>query len=136
VKGPALLSVAQPASEFASLFAAARAAGARIGWLEPGPEPGAAPHGAPALDAGADKEVAVGDGRVRSVKRVGGPAVLRDLLREHFLGYLAVLVAGSEGSPRLVASEERFAIAEGGRVGRWLSADQLLAELARPRRRS
>ena len=86
MKTPVLLCVDGPAEQFASLFAAAKAAGLRFGWLvlnapvDP-PPPLQAP---PLLEA--FRAVAVGDGRSIAMKPMKGKAVLRDLLREHFLG--------------------------------------------------
>ena len=78
MKTPVLLCVDSPAEAFASLFAAAKVAGMRIGWLamnaqvEP-PLPLQAP---PLLEA--FRAVAVGNGRSISLKPMKGQAVLRD----------------------------------------------------------
>lgn len=149
MKAPHLLRVEAGADAFAPLFAAARAARVRLGWLdlataERRPVPAAL---APAAAAGAFRAVAVGsDGAVAVKPRQGAP-VLADLLREHYLGCRAVLVrgelAGLEAAARLarVAAEEG---GEGGEGGRWqvtpaggppleLDGERLLARLRRPR---
>jgi hypothetical protein len=59
--------------------------------------------------------------------------VLRDLLREHFLGCTLVLVRGIEGWPRLEPGGEGLVLAESASRRRALDAGSLLAELARPR---
>lgn len=136
MKAPALVAVEQSAEAFAALFAAASARGVRVGWLDlaAAVEPPAALAAAAA--AGAAKAVASGAGASLAWKRRAGAAVLRDLLREQFLGYGVVLVAGRPGGPRLVAESEtafRFEAADGSRV---LAAAALLDELLRPRHRA
>jgi hypothetical protein len=61
--------------------------------------------------------------------------VLLDLLREHFLGCVVVLVRGREGRPRLSPAPGGFRLETGSAPGRELEAGALLAELARPRHR-
>jgi hypothetical protein len=88
-----VLWVREPVESFLPLFEAARAEGLRTGWLELAPPPR---HEAfeRATAAGALRAVAVGDGRALSLKRLAGLPVLGDLLREHFLGCVLVLVRG------------------------------------------
>ncbi len=95
MKAPVLVAVDGPAEAYVALIEAATAAGVRIGWLVfdavvdlP------LPLASPAL-ASVSRAVAVGAGRSIAVKPMRGQAVLRDLLREHFLGADVVLVAGS-----------------------------------------
>ncbi len=136
MKAPALVAVDAPAEAFAALFAAASERGARLGWLDldaaveaPAPLAGAAA-------AGAFKSVAVGSGRVVAVKRTSGRAVLRDLVREHFLGCVAVLVRGGAGKPRLTVDKDGFHLEPLAGRSRRLDAAALLAELARPEHRA
>ena len=133
MKTPVLLAVDGPAEEFAPLFAAAKAAGLRVGWLalnasvDP-PPPLQAP---PLLEA--FRAVAVGDGRSVAVKPMKGKAVLRDLLREHFLGADVVLVAGLELFPRLTArGEGPWKLEENATASRLYSTDELLVRLRKP----
>jgi hypothetical protein len=135
VKAPALVAVDDEPAAFASLFEAARAAGVRIGWLDLREGAGAPAPGAPAVESGAAKSVTVGAGRVVSVKRVAGPSVLRDLLREHFLGCGIVLVRGAAAEPRLARDGDGFRLAAAGSERR-LDAARLVAELSRPRHRA
>lgn len=133
MKTPVLLCVDGPAEQFASLFAAAKAAGLRFGWLvlnapvDPPPPLQAAPL------LGAFRAVAVGDGRSIAMKPMKGKAVLRDLLREHFLGADVVLVAGLELFPRLAArGEGPWSLAESATASRLYTTEELLVRLRKP----
>jgi hypothetical protein len=130
---PALVAVEQEPAAFAALFEAARGRGVRVGWLDLSAPASAT---APALEAGAAKRVAVETGRVSSFKRVVGKLVLRDLLREHFTGYGVVLVTGEAAWPRWAAAGERWTLHESPTRRRELGAEELLAELLRPKRRA
>lgn len=133
MKTPVLLCVDGPAEQFASLFAAAKAAGLRCGWLvlnapvDPPP-----PLQEPAL-LEVFRAVAVGDGRSIAVKPMKGKPVLRDLLREHFLGADVVLVAGLALFPRLTAREEgAWNLAESATASRLCTTADLLVRLRKP----
>lgn len=132
MKAPVLLAVDGPAEPYASLFAAAKAAGLRIGWLvlnapvDP-PPPLQAP---PLLEA--FRAVAVGNGRSIAMKPMKGAAVLRDLLREHFLGADVVLVAGLALYPRLAARENGWHLAESATASRSYTTEELLVRLRKP----
>ena len=96
MRPPHVLWVRESVESFLPLFEAVRSEGLRAGWLELAPPPRhEAFEGATA--AGALRAVAVGEGRVHSLKRVAGLPVLADLLREHFLGCVLVLVRGEPG---------------------------------------
>lgn len=103
-----LLRVEDEAATYAPVFAAARALGLRVGWLELGEsartEPAPAPLAAAAA-LGALRAVAVGGGRAVALKPLRGPAVLKDLLREHFTGCALVLVRGEVDAPVLRAAD-------------------------------
>ncbi len=145
MRAPALVAVEEGPAAFASLFAAAAAAGERVGWLELASPPA---HPGPLEEAaaqGALRAVAAGAGRTVSVKPTRGAPVLRDLLREHFLGCSLVLVRGHAGHPRLTPAGDDYRLelapaldgsrggaADRGRV-RMLAAGAALAELLRPR---
>jgi hypothetical protein len=121
---------------FAALFAAAKENGVRIGWLdlatvaEP-PAPLVAAAG-----AGAAKVVSATAGRVLVLKPTKGAAVLRDLLREHFLGCAVVLVRGHAGRPRLEIDAEGARLELATERSLRVSIDDLLRELLRPRHRA
>lgn len=124
MKGPRLFFVSAPAADFAPFVAAARALGLRVGWLELAP-PAPPPALALALDAGCGKAVSLGPGGSVAAKRLGGPPVWQDVLREHFAGHAAVLVAGEglalpAGTPRLEVSDGRYRVA-----GEELTAEDL-----------
>lgn len=132
--------VEEGAEAFESLLAAAAARGVRVGWLELR-APAAVDSGlALATAAGAARGVVVGDGCSVAVKRLKGPAVLRDLLREHFLGCRAVLVLGLEntaraaelGAPRLRPSGDDWSLQPPSSPASVLSTAELLDGLRRP----
>ncbi len=121
-------------------------------------EPEAArPAQAPALDAGAAgpplrsleeaaslgvrRAVVVEAGRTLALKPRHGEPVLRDLLREHFLGCRLVLVAGapraaaalSRANPPLLESDgDGWRVTAGTATWRRLTTDQLVAALCKP----
>lgn len=131
-------------ADLAPLLDAARREDLRIGWLDlpaegPGPVP---PELASASSTGAFRAVAVGPDRTVAVKAPGGPPVLRDLLREHFLGCTLVVVRVAEGSSLagalgsvavLEAVEGGFRVRPPGEAGRISDASTLAARLRRPR---
>lgn len=133
MKAPVLLAVDGPAEAYAALIEAATAAGVRIGWLVFDavvdlPQPLASP----AL-ASVSRAVAVGAGRSIAVKPMRGQAVLRDLLREHFLGADVVLVAGSDLHPRLASrGPDTWELSESLTASRSLSTQELLVRLRKP----
>ncbi len=142
MKAPHLLRVSQPAAAFAELVAAARALGLRLGWLNLA-ELAPPPELAAAAGTGMLRAVALGAAGVVVAKPLAGPAVLRDVLREHFLGCAAVLVAG-EGplaedpalgtAPRLRAEAGGFVLAPpAAEAGRCRTAAELAARLRKPR---
>lgn len=149
MKVPHLLAVAEPPERFAALFGAVAREGLRVGWLElangapvpPDELPGPL---ATAAGQGALRAVSVGEGRTVAVKPLTGPPVLRDLLREHFLGCHLVLVrtadAGEAGLrdplelPGLRVDGETLVLeGEGGTATRRFTAAELAARLRRPR---
>jgi hypothetical protein len=149
VKRIHLLRVEEEPERFATLVAAARAAGLRLGWLEgtpPAPLPDAL---AAAARAGVLRAVGVGEGMSAAVKPLVGPPVLADLLREHFRGCAAVLVRGalaptdapllapagpSAGGelPGTISTGDRWRVTLTGGA-RTTTTAELLARLRRPR---
>lgn len=125
------------------LFEAARREGVRVGWLDLGGAAEALPPAlGAALDRGAFRAAAVAPGRTVAAKARSGPAVLRDLLREHFLGCALVVVrpgGGGEAHPELdeapwlEAGDGRFRVVPPAGAARELTAEALAARLRRPR---
>lgn len=138
MKAPHWWQVEAGPEAFAELFAAARALGLRLGWLEldlsvalPAPLEIAA-------GLGVLRAVALSAGRSVSLKPVKGPPVPSDLLREHFLGCAAVLVRGesSQASAQLSRAADGFrlrAAREAAPVLGPFSADQLAVRLRQAR---
>lgn len=140
-----LLRYAGEPGALAPLLEAAKAEGLRIGFLDlPADAPAPVP---PALEAacsaGAFRAVSVGGGRSVALKRPGGAPVLRDLLREHFLGCALVVVRGAEeGSglaadlaevPALAAEAGGYRVHPPGEAARLFDASALAGRLRRPR---
>lgn len=101
MRSPHLLRVEEGPERFAALLAAIAGAGLRAGWLElRQPEPAAADLET-AMALGARRAVSAGGGRSVAWKPLRGEPVLKDLLREHFLGCALVLVrcGGSAAVP-------------------------------------
>ena len=136
MKTPVLIAVFTNADDFAPLFAAAAAAGVRIGWLvfDAPVEPPPALQSPPLLEA--FRSVAVGNLRSITMKPMKGKPVLRDLLREHFLGADVVLVSGLDLFPRLAPREKEGGIGwhliESSTASRTYSTDELLVRLRKP----
>lgn len=146
-----LLRTTLAADAVTGLVAAAAADGLRLGWLDLTAGAADAPGALAPLDrvagAGALRAVSLADGRVVTVKRVTGPPVLRDLLREHFLGCAAVLIRvprgdspapvdGLDGLPRLDPAEpsgEGWRIVRPGGESLHLATAELVGRLRRPR---
>lgn len=132
MKSPVLLAVVGVAGDFEALFAAARERGVRVGWLElesavlPPPDLAFAPP------AGAFRAVAVGNRISIAVKPMKGAPVLRDLVREHFLGADVVLVKGTDLFPKLSAVDGGWKLGESPTNERRLSLDELFARLRKP----
>lgn len=132
MKSPVLLAVSGGAVEFEPVFTGARERAVRIGWLEF--EDGSV--GPPSLSNAPLTEsfraVAVGASATVAVKPRRGPAVLRDLIREHFLGADVVLVKGLDLLPRLSREGDGWKIVESESQARRLSLDELFARLQKP----
>jgi hypothetical protein len=92
------------------------------------PEPLAA-----ALAAGADRAVAVGPRATVSARARRGPAALRELLRQQFLGCAAVLVRGEVEAPRLLRTEEAWRVEVAHAAPRRFDTAALVAALRQPR---
>jgi hypothetical protein len=132
--GPHLLRVVRPVVKFEELIAAVRHGGGRVGWLElselpPAPVPEALEA---AAERGVLRAVAVGGGRSVAVKPMRGPAVLRDLLREHFRGCALVLARGEVEAPLLEPEGEGWTVAPEGRAATRWTTEELAAALRKP----
>ena len=127
-----LLRVADEAHAYAPLMVAAAASGIRVGWLElqappPPPEPLLA-----VLRAGGARAVAVTAGWTLAARPLKGPAQLRELLRQQFLGCALVLVRGEVDAPALSPGDGDWRVTVPGASERRLPIDQLLAALREP----
>ena len=136
MRAPALLAVDEEPQAFRSLFEAARERGARVGWLDLARPVEPPPELEEAVLAGAFKSVSATAGRSVAVKATRGAPVLRDLLREHFLGCALVLVRGREGQPRLVSEADAYRLELATERTLRLAAGPLVDELLRPRHRA
>jgi hypothetical protein len=128
-----LLRVDAEPSAFAPLLSAAAAAGLRIGWLDLRGEASPPPSLAAALAAGGDRAVAVGEGCTVVARARRGPALLRELVRQQFLGCVAVLVRGGVEAPRLAPLGEGWVVEVPGGPTRTLDGPSLVAALGEPR---
>jgi hypothetical protein len=132
LKAPHLLRVEEDPEQFAPVVEAARAEGLRVGWLElaevaPLPEVLECAAGLGVLRA-----VAVGNGRTVAVKPMRGAPVLKDVLREHFLGCALVLVRGEVEAARLRLKDDGWVVEVQDQTGRAYSTEKLVAELRSP----
>ena len=136
MKAPALVAVDQDPEKFASLFEAARERGVRIGWLDLTSDVAPPLELSAATGAGAAKAVSARAGCTQVVKPTKGAPVLRDLLREHFLGCAIVFVRGHSGRPRLALEGHGARLELSAERSRHLPFDELLTELLRPKHRA
>lgn len=132
MKAPHLLRIEDGPEQFAPIVEVARAEGLRVGWLElaevaPLPEVLESAAGLGVLRA-----VAAGNGRTVAVKPMRGAPVLKDVLREHFLGCALVLVRGEVEAPRLRRKEEDWLVEVPEQAGRTFTTEKLVAELRSP----
>jgi hypothetical protein len=135
------LRVEQDPEVFQPLFAAAAAADLRMGWLQLPAAVADPPPLPPALEqaaaAGALRAVSVDPGRTVSVKPRRGPAVLEDLLREHFRGCILVLIRGESSAPSLRPDENRgtghWVVTSPDGTALALTTEELVARLRKPR---
>lgn len=87
-----------------------------------------------AAAAGCLRAVAAGGGRTVAVKPVAGPLVLRDLLREHFLGCRLVLIRGPVDAPLLApAGGGAWGVTTAAGAVHSYTMDELAAALRKPR---
>jgi hypothetical protein len=132
LKAPHLLRVEDAPESFSQLVEAARADGLRVGWLElaeVAPLPDVLAAGA---DLGLLRAVSAGGGRTVAVKPLRGEPVLKDLLREHFLGCALVLVRGAVDAPQLRRDGEGWVIDAPEKAGQPLTTAQLAVKIRSP----
>lgn len=127
-----LLSVEARADAFLELIEALGAEGRRVGWLDLGGAQAPATLAA-ASGAGVLRAVGVDDGVTVAVKPRKGAVVMKDLLREYFVGCSVVLVRGAEGLPRLLVAEGGWLLEVPGATARALDTASLVAALRKPR---
>lgn len=131
VKTIHVLATDETVETLAPLVAAAEAEGFRVGWLDLVTAAESPAALADAVETGVFRAVARSEEGIVTAKRVGGPLVLRDLLREHFLGCRLVLVRGEVEAPRLTPRVDRWLVAsDAGRLE--LGTEDLVARLRRP----
>lgn len=132
MKAPHLLRVEEAPESYSPLVEAARADSLRVGWLElsevaPLPDVLAAAAGLGLLRA-----VSAGGGRTVAVKPLRGEPVLKDLLREHFLGCALVLVRGAVDAPHLRRDGDNWVIDAPDKAGQPLTTAQLAGKIRSP----
>ena len=127
-----LLSVEGPAEEYRELIEAIVTGDRRVGWLDLGGTEVPATLTA-ASRAGVLRAVGVAEGVTVAVKPRKGSVVLKDLLREHFVGCSVVLVRGGGGLPRLSARDGEWLLEVPGSSPRTLDTMTLVATLRKPR---
>jgi hypothetical protein len=133
MKSPHLLRVTLPPDRFATLIEAARALKLRIGWLDWPSEGLSSSSLEVAADLGVLRAVAVREGRTVSVKPLRGRPVLKDLLREHFLGCALVLVRGEVDAPALEPEDDGWRLALPENASRRLTTAEISEALRKPR---
>jgi len=136
MKLPHLYSVVAGPEAFAELWRSAAEAGLRLGWLDLDGPSEVPPQLAAAVGLGAAKAVSADGRQTVAVKRLAGEPVLRDLVREHFLGCAALLVRGRAGFPRLEARPGAVGVVSMEEAPPlWLEPAAFLLRLRRPRPR-
>jgi hypothetical protein len=130
-----LLRVAEEAQAFAPLLLAAAADGMRVGWLELAEPPALPEPLRAALLAGSARAVAVAEPWTLAARPRRGAPGLRELVRQQFLGCVAVLVRGEVDAPRLAPAGDGsgWHVTVGEEAARRLDTAQLVAALRQPR---
>jgi hypothetical protein len=129
-----LFRVEAEAAAFAPLLLAASADGLRIGWLELAAPPALPEPLQAAIEAGGARAVAVAGGWTLAARPLRGAPRLRELLRQQFLGCVAVLVRGVAEAPVLApAGDGAWLVGTADGEQRRLATEQLVAALRQPR---
>jgi hypothetical protein len=127
-----LLRVDGEPGDYAELLEALEAERMRVGWLDL--QGGQVPSPwREVTAAGIFKAVALADNLTIAVKPRRGGFVMKDLLREHFLGCSLVLVRGGDGLPHLEVAEAGWRLVVPGELPRCLDTAGLVATLSGPR---
>ena len=121
--------------DFRSLIDAVRADDGRVGWLRWQPDERVDDEGPSTTGLLRHVEVDAAGSVARKPRT--GPAVLRDVVREHFRGCRVVLVAGEASGelaalPWLTASDDGYRI-DSNESARELGVEDLMSRLRRPR---
>lgn len=126
-----LLRVQGQADDYLELIEALGADGRRVGWLDLGGTqvPGTLKA---ASQSGVLRAVGVDDGVTVAVKPRRGSVVMKDLLREYFVGCSVVLVRDGEGLPGLSAADGGWVLEVPGVPARTLDTASLVATLRKP----
>lgn len=136
MKRPHLLQVMFAAPAYRELIELANEHDLRVGWLELESDPEPPVFLDAAAAEGVMRAVAVGGGRSVAVKPIRGPAVLDDLLREHFLGCALVLVRGGVATidaPMLSREGDAEQVFWKVASGPAMTSAELVGRLRRPR---
>ena len=128
-----LLRVEAEPRAFAPLLLAAGAAGLRVGWLELVDPPALPEPLRAALAAGSARAVAAAEPWTLAARPRRGAPRLRELVRQQFLGCVAVLVRGSVAAPLLAPLDDGAWSLRGDDGERRLDSGQLVAALRQPR---
>lgn len=75
----------------------------------------------------------MGEGRALALKSLRGEPVLRDLVREHFLGCHLVLVHGGGDLPKLTVNGDRWSVEATAGTRLRFGLAELVALLSKPR---
>ncbi len=131
-----LLQVVEEPQAFAPLLLAAAADGMRVGWLELAAPPALPEPLRAALLAGSSRAVAVAESWTLAARPRRGAPRLRELVRQQYLGCVAVLVRGDVAAPRLAPAGDGsgcWHVTVGEQAARRLDTAQLVAALRQPR---
>ena len=123
------------ASDCRPLFKAAAALGVRVGWLDLESTAAVPPELEEAAAQGAFRAVGVSAARVLTVKPVKGASVLKDLLREHFVGCRLVVIRGDLDAPELLGAPGGYRVRFEDGAEKDFSAEALAKALRKPRLR-
>ncbi len=104
MKAPRIILVEGTLEQYSEMVQKESAAGRRVGWLDMNAATALPERFDRAGSIGVFRAVEVGATATLSCKPRKGSVVLKDLLREHFLGCSVVLVRGYDQAPELADS--------------------------------
>ncbi len=120
------------AADFRALFASSSALGVRVGWLDLDTEAGPPPQLEEVAELGVFRVVGVTAKRVVTVKPMHGATVLKDLLREYFVGCRLVVIRGELDAPELLAIPSGYRVRFEDGDEKDFSSDALARALLKP----